>query len=119
VPPAGDGLAASFDGPARALRCAAAIVGHARALGEDAGAGVHTGECDRTPEGLRGIPVELAAGVAAQARPGEVLASSTVRDLVAGSGTAFAERGAARLPVDGRAAEWRLFALATGRSPAG
>jgi DNA-binding SARP family transcriptional activator/pimeloyl-ACP methyl ester carboxylesterase len=98
---------ASFDGPARALRCAVAL--------QDAGAGpagVHTGECELTDGRLRGAALEVAAGLAAAARPGEVLASSTVHDLVAGSGVRFAERGAVAVPLDGRVREWRVFAVA-------
>jgi DNA-binding SARP family transcriptional activator/pimeloyl-ACP methyl ester carboxylesterase len=98
---------ASFDGPARALRCAVAL--------QDAGAGpagVHTGECELADGRLRGAAVEIAAGLAAAARPGEVLASSTVHDLVAGSGVSFAERGAVAVPLDGRVREWRVFAVA-------
>ena len=98
---------ASFDGPARALRCAVAL--------QDAGAGpagVHTGECELAGGRLRGAALEIASGLAAAARPGEVLASSTVHDLVAGSGVRFAERGAVAVPLDGRLREWRVFAVA-------
>ncbi len=113
--PGGDGvLRASFDGPARGIRCAHAIVDHARALGVEAVAGLHTGECEMGDGLLQGLPLELAEGVAATATPGEVLVSSTVRDLVAGSGTAFAERGSVTLGDD----EWRLFAATTARLPA-
>jgi pimeloyl-ACP methyl ester carboxylesterase len=97
----------SFDGPARALRCAVAL--------QDAGAGpagVHTGECELADGRLRGAALEIAAGLAAAARPGEVLASSTVHDLVAGSGVDFADRGAVAVPLDGRVREWRVFAVA-------
>jgi DNA-binding SARP family transcriptional activator/pimeloyl-ACP methyl ester carboxylesterase len=98
---------ASFDGPARALRCAVAL--------QDAGAGpagVHTGECELADGRLRGAALEIAAGLAAAARPGEVLASSTVHDLVAGSGVSFAERGPVGVPLDGRVRQWRVFAVA-------
>jgi DNA-binding SARP family transcriptional activator/pimeloyl-ACP methyl ester carboxylesterase len=108
----GDGaLRASFDGPARAIRCARAIVNHAAALRVDAAAGLHTGECELARGGLRGAPLELAASVATVAATGEVLVSSTVRDLVAGSGARFRERGAVALPGAGGEARWQLFAI--------
>jgi DNA-binding SARP family transcriptional activator/pimeloyl-ACP methyl ester carboxylesterase len=115
------GLRASFDGPARAIRCARAIVDHAAALRVDAAAGLHTGECEVARDGLRGMPLELAAGVAAIAAPGEVLVSSTVRDLVAGSGARFREHGAVALPGADEEVRWHLFAIddaaATGLLP--
>ena len=89
---AGDALVATFDGPARAVRCAAAIVISAGTGGRRAKAGVHTGEVDRGSTTVRGPAFELAAAIAAAARPGEVLVSSTLRDIVAGSGIAFEER---------------------------
>ena len=104
-------MRASFDGPARAIRCARAIVDHAAALRVDAAAGLHTGECEVARDGLRGVPLELAAGVAAIAATGEVLVSSTVRDLVAGSGARFRERGAIALPGTGGEVRWQLFAI--------
>jgi pimeloyl-ACP methyl ester carboxylesterase len=107
-------LCASFDGPARAIRCAQAIVDHGRAVGIDAAAGLHTGECEVAGTALRGVAVDLAHGVAAAAAPGEVLVSSTVRDLVAGSGMEFAERGSVTLPAGAAPTDWRLFAA---RSP--
>jgi hypothetical protein len=107
-----DGLRASFDGPARAIRCARAIVDHAMALGVDAAAGLHTGECEIDHDELRGEPLELAGSVAAIATTGQVLVSSTVRDLVAGSGARFREHGAIALPGGGGEARWRLFAIA-------
>jgi class 3 adenylate cyclase len=106
-----DGLTASFDGPARAIRCARAIVDHATALGVDAAAGLHTGECEIDRGELRGEPLELAAGVAAAAQTGQVLVSSTVRDLVAGSGARFGEHGAVALPGSDETL-LRLFAVA-------
>ena len=109
-----ESCAASFDGPARGFAAPHAIVQHARALGVEAVAGLHTGECEVGDGILQGLPLELAEGVAATATSGEVLVSSTVRDLVAGSGTAFAERGSVML----RDAEWRLFAATTARLPA-
>ena len=108
----GDGaLRASFDGPARAIRCARAIVDHAAALRVDAAAGLHTGECEVAGGGLRGAPLELAASVAAAAATGEVLVSSTVRDLVAGSGARFREHGSVALPGADEEVRWQLFAI--------
>ncbi|HET9767698.1 MAG TPA: hypothetical protein VFS60_12665, partial [Thermoanaerobaculia bacterium] len=107
---AGDHLVATFDGPARAVRCAAALVGALRRAGLDLAAGLHTGECDVVGEGLRGLPLELAAEVAARAAAGEILVSSTVRDLVAGSGIVFDERGPTALGPHG---EWRLYRVAS------
>jgi class 3 adenylate cyclase len=114
----GDGVLATFDGPARAVRAALAIRAGARAIGLDVRAGVHTGECEVTAGDVAGIAVHLAARVMATAKPGEVLTSSTVRDLVVGSGLEFAERGAHQLK--GVPGEWVLHAI-TGdaeRSPA-
>jgi pimeloyl-ACP methyl ester carboxylesterase/class 3 adenylate cyclase len=90
---AGDGLLATFDGPARAIRCARSIQREAGALGLALRAGVHTGEVERVDRAIRGIAVHTAARIAALAAPGEVLVSSTVKDLVAGSGLAFDDRG--------------------------
>jgi pimeloyl-ACP methyl ester carboxylesterase len=106
---AGDGFLAAFDGPARAIRCAQAIRESVAELGLAMRAGIHTGECEVIDEKLAGIAVHIGARVAGQAGPGEILASSTVRDLVAGSGIAFAERGTAELK--GVPGEWRLFAV--------
>jgi class 3 adenylate cyclase len=89
----GDGLLATFDGPARAVRCAEALRSAARELGVELRAGVHTGEIELRGADIGGIAVHIAARVAERAAPGEVLASSTVRDLVAGSGLRFADRG--------------------------
>ena len=107
---AGDGFMASFDGPARAIRCAQAIHASNAGLGLDLRAGVHTGECERIGEKLSGIAVHIAARVASLARPGEVLASQTVKDLVAGSGIPFEDRGVHELK--GVPDAWRLFAVA-------
>ena len=107
---AGDGFLASFDGPARGIRCALAAVDGARRLGLKIRAGLHTGECELMGEKLGGIAVHVGARVAASARPGEVLVSSTVRDLVAGSGIRFEERGAHALK--GVPGEWTLYAVA-------
>src|SRR5207244_5676266 len=86
---AGDGFMATFDGPARAIRCGAAIVADMRASGLEIRVGIHTGECELVEGGLAGIAVHIAARVAALAGPGEVLVSSTVKDLVAGRGMRF------------------------------
>ncbi len=108
---AGDGFFASFDGPARAIRCARAISDSVHELGIDVRAGLHTGECEAIEGKVGGIAVHIGARVASQAGPGEVLVSSTVKDLVAGSGLAFEDRGAAELK--GVPGEWRLFAVAS------
>lgn len=102
VDTAGDGLLAHFDGPGRAIRCARAIETSAMDLGLEARAGVHTGEVERDQGALRGIAVHVAARIAGLAGAGEVLVSSTVRDLVAGSGILFVDRGSHALKgVDG------------------
>ena len=106
---AGDGFFASFDGPARAIRCASAIVASVRELGIDIRAGLHTGECEVIDGKVGGIAVHIGARVASEAGAGEVLVSSTVKDLVAGAGIEFADRGAAALK--GVPGEWRLFAV--------
>jgi pimeloyl-ACP methyl ester carboxylesterase len=110
VDSAGDGFLATFDGPARAIRCASAIVGGAAEIGVDVRAGLHTGECEIADGKVAGIAVHTGARVAGHAGAGEVLVSSTVKDLVAGSGIAFADRGAHELK--GIPGEWQLFALA-------
>jgi class 3 adenylate cyclase len=104
---AGDGFLATFDGPARAARCAVAITRAVRPLGLEVRAGVHTGEVEVMDDDIGGIAVHIGARVAAVASPGEVLVSSTVRDLVAGSGLDFEDRGAHSLK--GVPGEWRLF----------
>ncbi len=106
---AGDGLLASFDGPARAIRCACALTEAAKRLGVEIRAGLHTGECERIGDKVGGIAVHIGARVASSAGPGEVVVSSTVKDLVAGSGISFADRGAHALK--GVPGEWRLFAV--------
>jgi class 3 adenylate cyclase len=104
----GDGFLATFDGPARAIYCAAQIGQEARALGLELRAGVHTGEITVTGDDVSGIAVHIAARVAAAAAPGEVLVSSTVKDLAAGSGLGFRDRGSHALKgLDG---EMRLYA---------
>ncbi len=105
----GDGFLATFDGPARAIRCATAICDAVRALGLEVRTGVHTGEVEMTDADIAGIAVHLAARVAAAAGPGEVLVSRTVVDLVAGSGLSFADRGTHALK--GVPGEWQLFAV--------
>jgi len=109
VDTAGDGFFATFDGPARAIRAACAIRGAIRPLGLSIRAGLHTGECELTGEKVGGIAVHTGARVAAKAEPGEVVVSSTVKDLVAGSGIAFEERGVHELK--GVPGEWRLYAV--------
>jgi class 3 adenylate cyclase len=109
VDTAGDGFFATFDGPARAIRCACAVREAVRELGLDIRAGLHAGECELLDGKVAGIAVSLGARVAARAQPGEVLVSSTVKDLVAGSGIEFADRGAAELK--GIPGEWRLYAV--------
>ena len=106
----GDGFLATFDGPARAIRCATELVTALRGLGLDIRAAIHTGEVEVRGQGISGIAVHTGARVAALADAGEVLVSSTVKDLVAGSGTNFLDRGEHELRgVPGR---WRLFSVA-------
>jgi pimeloyl-ACP methyl ester carboxylesterase len=112
VDTAGDGFLASFDGPARAIRCARAIADSVAELGLAVRAGLHTGECELVDGKVAGIAVHTGARVAAHAAPGEVLVSSTVKDLVAGSGIVFEDRGTHALK--GIPGEWRLFAVADG-----
>jgi class 3 adenylate cyclase len=94
---AGDGFLVLFDGPARAIRCGQAVTQRVGELGLSVRAGIHTGEIERPGRDVRGIAVHVAARVAAEARPGEVLVTATTRDLVAGSGLAFSDRGERRL----------------------
>jgi class 3 adenylate cyclase len=105
----GDGFLATFDGPARGIRCASAIAEAVRSLGIEIRAGLHTGECEVMNGDVGGIAVHTGARVSAQAGPGEVLVSSTVRDLVAGSGIEFEDRGSHDLK--GVPGEWRLYAV--------
>ena len=93
VDTAGDGFFASFDGPARAIRCACAIADSVAELGLEIRAGLHTGECELVDGKVAGIAVHTGARVASQAKSGEVLVSQTVKDLVAGSGLGFDDRG--------------------------
>jgi class 3 adenylate cyclase/pimeloyl-ACP methyl ester carboxylesterase len=106
---AGDGFFATFDGPARAIRCAFAIRDSLRKLDIDVRAGLHTGECELVDGKAGGIAVHIGARVVGQAGPGEVFVSSTVKDLVAGSGIVFDDRGVATLK--GVPGEWRLYAV--------
>jgi pimeloyl-ACP methyl ester carboxylesterase len=106
---AGDGFFASFDGPARAIRCARRISEEVTRLGIEIRAGLHTGECEVMEGKVGGIAVHIGARVASEAGPGEVLVSSTVKDLVAGAGIEFSDRGAFELR--GVPGEWRLFAV--------
>jgi pimeloyl-ACP methyl ester carboxylesterase len=106
---AGDGIFAAFDGPARAVHCASAIVGHSARLDLQIRAGVHTGECELVGGKLGGIAVHIGARIAALAEPGEILTSSTVKDLVAGSGIRFRDRGMHKLK--GVYEEWRIYSV--------
>ena len=110
VDTAGDGLLATFDGPARAVRCAQAINDDMPSLGLAVRAGVHTGEVEIIGAKVGGIAVHIGARVAAEAAPGEVIVSSTVKDLVAGSGIRFEDRG--RRSLKGVPGDWHLFRAA-------
>ena len=107
----GDGFLAMFDGPQRAIRCAMAIRDAVQALGIEVRAGLHTGECEVRGDDIGGIGVHIGARVSALAGPNEVLVSSTLRDLVIGSGLEFEERGTHALK--GVPGEWHLFAVAS------
>src|SRR5262245_41945926 len=106
---AGDGFFATFDGPARAIRCARAIVDEVRRLGIEVRAGLHTGECETIDGKVGGIAVNIGARVGAVAGASEVLVSQTVKDLVVGSGAEFEERGEHQLK--GVPGTWRLYAV--------
>jgi class 3 adenylate cyclase len=105
----GDGTLATFDGPARAIECARSIAAGVEALGLEIRAGIHTGEIERRGDDVAGMSVHIAARVVALARPGEVLVSRTVTDLVAGSGIGFADRGEHELK--GVPGTWQLYAV--------
>jgi class 3 adenylate cyclase len=105
----GDGVLAIFDGPARAIRCGRALVEESRRLGVEIRVGLHAGECEVIGDDVGGLAVHIAARVMARAGPGEVLLSGTVKDLVAGSGIEFADRGSHRLK--GVPGDWRLFSV--------
>ena len=109
----GDCFLPTLDGPARAVRCADAVAAAVEPLGIDVRVGIHTGECERIGDDVGGIAVHIGARVCALAQAGEVLVSSTVRDLVVGSGLEFEDRGARELR--GVPGEWRLFALESSR----
>jgi pimeloyl-ACP methyl ester carboxylesterase len=111
VATAGDGFLATFDGPARAVRCALAARDAVRSLGLEIRAGVHTGEIDRVGEDISGIAVHIGARIASEAHAGEVLVSMTVKNLVVGSGLLFEDRGLRILK--GVPQDWRLFAATT------
>ena len=108
---AGDGVFALFDGPSRAVRCACSIVREVRDLGLEVRAGLHTGEVELAGDKARGIAVHIGARVAAQAGPGEVLVSQTVKDLVPGSGLEFETRD--RVELKGVPGDWQLLAAKT------
>jgi class 3 adenylate cyclase len=105
----GDGILATFDGPARGVRCACAIAEEIHPLGIDVRAGLHTGECEIMGEDVGGIAVHIGARVASLAGAGEVLVSRTVKDLVAGSGLRFADRGSQTLK--GVPGDWQIYAV--------
>ncbi len=105
----GDGFLATFDGPARAIRCARSILDASQSVGVGVRAGLHTGECEVMGDDIGGIAVHIAARVSALAGPGEVLVSRTVKDLVVGSGIEFADRGIHELK--GIDDAWRLYAV--------
>jgi pimeloyl-ACP methyl ester carboxylesterase len=107
----GDGFLATFDGPARAIRCARALQEEVERLGLEVRAGIHTGEVELIGDDVGGMAVNIGARIGALAGPGEVLVSSTVRELVVGSGLEFADRGAKTLK--GAPGEWRLFAVSS------
>ncbi len=105
---AGDGFLATFDGPARGVRCALELTQAVRQLGIDIRAGVHIGECEMLGDDVGGVAVHTGARIMGEAEPGEVLTSSTVKDLVAGSGLSFADRG--EYVLKGVPDTWRLYA---------
>jgi len=109
VDTAGDGFFATFDGPARAIRCACAVSDAVRDLGLDIRAGLHTGECELVHGKVGGLAVHIGARVAENAEPGEVLVSGTVKDLVAGSGIEFTKRGTHELK--GVPGAWQLYSV--------
>ncbi len=112
---AGDGFFAAFDSPARAIRCALALRSALGDLGLGVKVGLHAGECERVGQGLRGVAVHIGARIAAQATPSEVLVSSTVRDLVAGSGIDFEDAG--RHALKGVPERWQLYRVTDRANP--
>jgi class 3 adenylate cyclase len=113
VDTAGDGFFATFDGPIRAIRCAYAIADSLRSLGLEIRAGLHTGECQLVGDKISGLAVNIGARVAAHAEGGDVMVTSTVKDLVAGSGLQFEEREVAELK--GVPGHWQLYAASLPR----
>ena len=109
----GDGVLATFDGPARAIESASKILRDVQALGLELRAGLHSGECERRNGGVGGMAVHIGARVAGRAQAGEVLVSSTVKDLVVGSGIEFEDRGQAELK--GVPGEWHLYSVKASR----
>jgi class 3 adenylate cyclase len=107
----GDGFLATFDGPARAIRCACSVRDSMRDLGIEVRSGLHTGECELIGDDVGGIAVNIGARVGSAAEAGEVLVSRTVTDLVAGSGIEFADRGLHTLK--GVPGKWQLFAVSS------
>ena len=116
LPARGDSLGASFDGPARAIRCAEAIVAESETTGIPCRAALHTGECELHAGELRGVAVDVAAEILARAAPGEVVVSRTVADLVAGARIGFVDRGSHALATVGDS--WQLLAASAGDVPA-
>ncbi len=112
----GDGFLATFDGPARGIRCARAIADQVQSLDIELRAGLHTGECELIGEDIGGMAVNIGARIGAIAGPDEVVVSSTVKDLVVGSGISFSDRGSQQLK--GVPGEWRLFAVDQVEAPA-
>jgi class 3 adenylate cyclase len=112
---AGDGFYATFDGPARAIRCAAEVVARVRPLGLQIRAGVHTGECRVIDGKIGGLAVTIGARIAAEAGPSDVLISQTVKDLVAGSGLVFEDAG--EHDLKGIPDRWHLYRVAGTRDP--
>jgi class 3 adenylate cyclase len=113
VKTAGDGILATFDGPARGVRCACAISEEIHPLGIDVRAGLHTGDCEIMGDDVGGIAVHIGARVASLASAGEVLVSRTVKDLVAGSGLRFADRG--NQILKGVHGDWQIYAVEHGK----
>lgn len=105
----GDGFLATFDGPSRAIFCAREIRDGVQSLGIQVRTGLHTGECELMGDDVGGVAVHTASRVLAEAGPDEILVSNTVKDLVAGSGMVFADRGVHKLK--GLEGDWRLFAV--------
>lgn len=106
----GDGFLLTFDGPVRAVKCAAAIKDHLQVLGLEIRAGLHTGECELIENDISGIAVHIASRVMSQAIPGEILVSGTVKELTAGSGIGFEPKG--KFPLKGIQGEWEIFSVA-------